>query len=104
MASGKRIYRVGQIFGLTIALVILAIYVTVFVKKRANLEDLASLRKNELKIDMLQLVVFSMFFLTLMGALIFFIVLEKRHQMKIRRLQLTMAACFGASILALNSM
>ena len=57
-----------------------------------------------LKIDSLTFFFVLVYFLTLVSALILFQVLEKRHKMKIKRLQIFIAAMLGIGVLVVNLM
>ena len=53
-------------------------------------------------IDSLALIVYLVFFLTITGATIYFKVLDRRHKMQIKKLQLCFAVMLGTLALSLG--
>jgi len=92
-------YKCALVFVITFAIAIVAIYIASFDLKQQMAKNDSLTAKSALEIDSLQLVVFSVFFVTLIAALIVFKVLEKRHSMRIKRLELCVAILLGLSSL-----
>jgi len=81
---------------------VLTIFIVSLVKKHNLLDQETFDYEEARKIDTLQLYIFFVFAMTLTGTLVYFLVLDRRYNMNIKKIQLSVTFIFCLTIL-LNS-
>ena len=77
------------------AILIVILYAVIITLKQIFIDNKTLNLSRDITLDSLQFIIYLILFLTLSGTLIYFKVLEKRHQMQIKKLQVLLAFLFG---------
>ena len=93
--QGRKIYCIALTYCITIAVLVATAYLSIIILKNHYISTNSLDFKRALLTDCIQLFVYLILTITLTGTLVYFRVLESRHEMKIRKRYVFMTFFFG---------